>query len=313
MRKGIILKVATFVALFFITFSVFADKGFKIETKTATWAKLSWDKDSKAKYYQITYSNEVNAKKSLWETDMIEANSYNLSWLETGKTYYLSLIWMDENWAQVFKSQALELTLGNSTSNVGNFSITKAKLISEKVLHLEFSKDLDSSKFKDAEFKIEAVKDSSDYLKVKEVKSVENKNNVVELELDATPTQDVEYKVTVLAIYDKSGNNIKFWVDSEVKFKWGEIETENEVSVEPSKDLNSADETKNNETKRTEETSTGRVMVTKDFDSSNVGKNVEALSKTKEELPQTWPEMFIILILALLLPAWYFWLKNKNS
>jgi hypothetical protein len=28
-------------------------------------------------------------------------------------------------------------------------------------------------------------------------------------------------------------------------------------------------------------------MVTKDFDSSNVGKNVEALSKTKEELPQT--------------------------
>ena len=55
MRKGIILKVATFVALFFITFSVFADKGFKIETKTATWAKLSWDKDSKAKYYQITY------------------------------------------------------------------------------------------------------------------------------------------------------------------------------------------------------------------------------------------------------------------
>jgi|GEM_PF-3592935 hypothetical protein len=36
MRKGIILKVATFVALFFITFSVFADKGFKIETKTAT-------------------------------------------------------------------------------------------------------------------------------------------------------------------------------------------------------------------------------------------------------------------------------------
>ena len=168
------------------------------------------------------------------------------------------------------------------------------KLVEKNVLEITFSKNLDSKKLEDAEFKIEAVNDSSDYLKVKSVKAVAWDPKTVRVEFDWTPTDKVEYKVVVLAIFDEKWSNIKFWVDSETKFVWGELDKEVVVTntkADDSKatdtkkeDLNSAwpstwkteEQTKTED--KTEKTTTKKELKWESWKKEDTGKNVEAIS-----------------------------------
>lgn len=327
MKNRFLLKILAFFAMFLFIVPAFADKWLKVDEKTSDSVKLSWDKDEKADYYQINYWEKPTASsKPTWQTETLQTTSTEITWL-TGTKYYFSLVWMNSDGWEIFKSKDLEVNLADDTKTSSDvFSITKSKLVEKNVLEITFSKNLDSKKLEDAEFKIEAVNDSSDYLKVKSVKAVAWDSKTVRVEFDWTPTDKVEYKVVVLAIFDEKWSNIKFWVDSETKFVWGELDKEVVVTntkADDSKatdtkkeDLNSAwpstwkteEQTKTED--KTEKTTTKKELKWESWKKEDTGKNVEAISENKEKLPQTWPETIIIIVVALLATAWFFALRK---
>lgn len=319
MTKKFVLKLFSFLIIFFNFLTAFSASELKVDSSTNSSIKFSWDKDDKAKYYQIKYWEKSNSESK--ETEYLDTNIFELQGLDS-KKYFFTLVWVDDNGTELFKSKEIEFDLSSKASQTNEkwtFSVVSAELTSENILKLTFSKNLDSSKVKDSEFKIESVKNPSDYLKVKNVKSVSSDPKSIELEFEWIPTENEEYKLTVIAIFDEKGNNIKFWVDSETRFVWWNVKKI--VSDEKEFDLNSSwpSDEKNN-TK--EENSTWNLEEKKEYNKvltwesgtkDDTWKNVEAISDKKENLPQTWPEMFLLLLLALIIPAWIIFIKNKKA
>ena len=286
------------------------------------------------------------------QTDLIDTTSYNLTNLTPGEKYSVTLVWIDSDGGEIFKSKELDVTLDSATATTASadkasawtkdstdktattdkttkadkstFSITKASLTKENVLTLTFSKNLNTAKLTDAEFKVESINDSSDYLKVKSVTAVKWDKKSVGLEFEWTPTTWVEYKVVALAIFDEDNNNIKFGVDSETRFTWGNLATQKD---ETKANMNAAWPSDNNTTTKTEDKkdatdskqdSTDNKDTTKEkrqlsgtsWTKKDTGKNVEAISENKDKLPKTWPEMVIIAVLAFILSASFFFLRK---
>lgn len=349
MKERILLKIFSAFTVFFLSFvTIFADYWLKVSEQTSTSAKISWDKDAKAQYYQLNY-------KAGWktnQTDLIDTTSYNLTNLTPGEKYSVTLVWIDSDGGEIFKSKELDVTLDSATATTASadkasawtkdstdktattdkttkadkstFSITKASLTKENVLTLTFSKNLNTAKLTDAEFKVESINDSSDYLKVKSVTAVKWDKKSVDLEFEWTPTTWVEYKVVALAIFDEDNNNIKFGVDSETRFTWGNLATQKD---ETKANMNAAWPSDNNTTTKTEDKkdatdskqdSTDNKDTTKEkrqlsgtsWTKKDTGKNVEAISENKDKLPKTWPEMVIIAVLAFILSASFFFLRK---
>lgn len=301
MKGSLVIKFLSFFILLFSFLSVFADKWFTVLEKTTDSVKFSWDKSSEATYYQILYWEKPSRSSYSNQTDVFEWTSFTITNLEN-KTYYFTLIWLGANWEEVFSSEELSVGLWASTSS---FSIKSAKLIDESVLRLTFSKDLNQEKLEDSSFKIEATNDASDYLEVKSISAVEWDKKSADLTLDAKPTTETKYKVVVLAIFDETGNNITYWVDSEATFVGWEIE---KISEAESKDLNSAwlsDEiTSTWITQVVEESkNTKKILTWTSGTADSTWKNIETLSETKKDLPKTWPEMIFILLFALVISA----------
>ncbi len=350
MKERILLKIFSAFTVFFLSFvTIFADYWLKVSEQTSTSAKISWDKDAKAQYYQLNY-------KAGWktnQTDLIDTTSYNLTNLTPGEKYSVTLVWIDSDGGEIFKSKELDVTLDSATATTASadkasawtkdstdktattdkttkadkstFSITKASLTKENVLTLTFSKNLNTAKLTDAEFKVESINDASDYLKVKSVTAVKWDKKSVDLEFEWTPTTWVEYKVVALAIFDEDGNNIKFGVDSETRFTWGNLATQKD---ETKTNMNAAWPSDDNTTTKTEdkkdttdtkqESTDNKDTTTKEkrqlsgtsWTKKDTGKNVEAISENKDKLPKTWPEMVIIAVLAFILSASFFFLRK---
>lgn len=303
-KKGIV-KIVTFLALFLVNLTAFADKWFKIEETNTDSVKLSWEKDEKISFYQVKYWSDKNNLNK--ETEALEENSIEIKNLASWEKNYFMLIWLDLSWTEIFKSDYLELDW--NTENKDVLALKTLELKEENILRVTFSQNLDASRIEESEFKIESIKDISDYLKIKEKLLVEWDPKSLDLVFDWTPTSWEEYKVVVLAVFDEKWNNIEFWIDSEWKFKAWEISKSSEVEKQ---DLNSAVLEEKVETKK-EENKEEKTISGTSTTNENVWKNVESLSKNKENLPQTWPEVILLFIIALLVPAGIFMLKNKNS
>ncbi|MBB1564908.1 fibronectin type III domain-containing protein [Candidatus Gracilibacteria bacterium] len=350
MKERILLKIFSAFTVFFLSFvTIFADYGLKVSEQTSTSAKISWDKDAKAQYYQLNY--KAGGKTN--QTDLIDTTSYNLTNLTPGEKYSVTLVGIDSDGGEIFKSKELDVTLDSATATTASadkasagtkdstdktattdkttkadkstFSITKASLTKENVLTLTFSKNLNTAKLTDAEFKVESINDSSDYLKVKSVTAVKGDKKSVDLEFEGTPTTGVEYKVVALAIFDEDNNNIKFGVDSETRFTGGNLATQKD---ETKANMNAAGPSDNNTTTKTEDkkdatdskqdstdnkdttTKEKRQLSGTSGTKKDTGKNVEAISENKDKLPKTGPEMVIIAVLAFILSASFFFLRK---
>lgn len=315
MKNKILVSSVATLALLSFNLTAFADRGFKIDENLSNSIKLSWDKDEKASYYQLNYGTESN--KKTFETEATENTNFEVKGLEAGKKYYFTLTGLDSSGTEVFKSEDLEVN--TSGSEFETFALKKLEMVESSVLRLSFSKNIDSTKTDNFEFKIESVTDISDYLKVKSIKVVENDKKSIDVELDGTPTVGTDYKVIALAVYDEAGENIKFGVDAEGRFKYEEIKektSETKTETDKSVELNAAgpvEEPKKEEAKKTDVVKTEepkKVLEGGSVKAEEVGKNVESVSKNKENLPQTWPEMIFILLLALLIPAGIYKFKN---
>ena len=177
----------------------------------------------------------------------------------------------------------------------------------------------------DAEFKVESINDASDYLKIKSVTAVKWDKKSVDLEFEWTPTTWVEYKVVALAIFDEAGNNIKFGVDSETRFTWGNLATQkdetktnmnaawpsDDTTATKTEDKKDATDSKQDSTDNKDTTTKEKRQLTgTSWTKKDTGKNVEAISENKDKLPKTWPEMVILAVLAFILSASFFFLRK---
>lgn len=320
MKNKILVWLLAISSSFIVFGNTFAD--LKVSEKKWSSLQLSWDKDWKSSYYQVFYwEKSASAWKQSLETEATESTNIKVSGLKEGTKYYFNLVWLDDSWVEVYKSPELEVVTDSASSSVWEtFSVTSAKLISEKVLRLWFSKNLDKKSLDKIEVKIESASNSSEQIGLKDATFVDSDSKKVDLELWDTPEKWTEYKVVVLVIYDENWNNIKYWVDSEAKFVWWEINVEkvtNKTEAPSSENLNSAwpvedkkvEETKVEETVKTEK----KVLTWISWTAENSWKNVEKISEKKEDLPKTWPEMFFILLLAMMFSAWILYIKNKKA
>lgn len=309
-----IIKIFVSFALFFSFFTVFADYGFRLESQNWTSAKFSWDRQNGASLYYLKYYLEGDYNVS--ETDFFEENTKEVNFLEYWKKYYFNVIWVNDSGEEVFESSELAVEIWSEKSS---FSILKSALVDEDILRISFSKKLDLSRADQVEFKIEAVWNPNDYLIIEDIFEVKNDEKSIDLKFDSIPTNWVEYSAIAIVVYDENWNNIKYGIDSETKFTWWDFSKVEEVENIP---LNSAwlseeIEEKNNEdevkveSKVEEKLETTKSVVWTELNPEEVWKNVEKISEEKENLPQTWPEMFLILLLALIIPAWIFMFRKN--
>lgn len=321
MKNKILALVLSVFVLFTGTFSVFAD--LKVNVNNGSSMVLSWDKDSKSTFYQVLYGEKsVNEWKQTFESELVEKNEIEILWLKSGTKYYFNLVWLDSGWEQVYKSPEIEVVTWKWNNESSTFSVVSTKLIWEKTLKIDFSKKLSQSKIDKIELKIESSANAGDILEIKEIKPVAWEANSIEVELAETPVSGTDYKVLVLVVYDEQWNNIKFWIDSESKFVGWKVEstvspTDSIKVVETKNENNVFDslETKNDEPSKLDSawTDSKNFKTGTTLNPSEVWKNVEAVSEKKENLPKTWPEMFVLLLLALIISGWVIYFMNKNK
>lgn len=315
MKKNFFVKIIAFLSLLLLTLTTFADRWFKVVWENWDSLKLSWDKDDKAVYYQITYwEKPFSERQNSIETEAVDWTNYEIKWLDLSKKYYFTLIGLDSAWNEVFKTEDLEK---NPSSSSWSFALKSTSLKEKDNLRLTFSKKLDLTKIGQFDFLIESMDGTKTLLKVVDIKEVEGDDKSIDLFFESDTLDWVDYKLVILAIFDEQGNNIKFWVDSEIKFKWWELNKVN--SVEVKNDLNSAwpewnfleEKTENKPADKKEEQTVSWSFSWNEVSKENVWKNVETISKNKDNLPKTWPEIILLLILALV--AWYFFVSFRNK
>ncbi len=309
MKKAFLL---IFVSLFSFS-QVNAESNLDVVSNDSKWLTLGWDSVEWADFYQIEYWTES------WNYTEIEEfifnNSHTFTDLEPSTKYYFSLIWKDEWENQVFKEDEFSVTtsdsiwLSNDWSTNNNeqelslFMVESSEMVWENEIELVFSNPLKDESHDDRKFKVEWVENPNDYFEVVDSYIKEDKDNVLVLTLDWTPSVWTEYKVIVLSTKDVNNQSIEYWVDSETVFEWIDA---SEIQVvekdEEEIELNAA------WAEPSEETSNAWAEIDKD----TVNSNLINVADSNERLPQTWPTQTFIVLLSLLFWALIFYNRFKK-
>jgi len=309
------------ITLFVLTLSdalaINAPSNLKIDSIENTSVNLSWDTSSGAYMYYISYW--LNAGWSYDnQTDFIDSNTWVINWLETWKTYYFVVTALDENWDESSYSNEIAWDTW-----VNIFSLESIVVNTSNSLELNFSRDLDTTENTEREFKIYNKSDNLDTFDVisTEIDST-NPNNLI-VTLDRELQLWVEYELVVIAIKDINLNNIESWIDSIESFifnneiintteSWGII-TESWVLDENNEELNSA-----NSDSWTVDNSTWTVVINEwpswsNIDTNELNNTTLGAAWNTNQLPKTWPENILILVLSIILWALVFVFKYKKA
>lgn len=300
MAKTFLIKLLLIAVsfTFFVLWVNSVSAEFKSTEKKSDSITFSWESVENALIYKINYGNiSWTYDKS---TDYIDALTYSIFDLTPWTQYYFSLVWLDEDANEIYKSSELSITTPEldekSDSTLKNLSLEKAEMVWENMIEISFSNDISDKDEDSREFMIENTKDSNELLEVtKSEISKTNKKNLI-LTLDEKLKVGNTYKVTVLNIRDIYDQNIEFWVDSEAIFTSKAIE---ESIIE----LNSASEEETVLEATTLESTWGEVGNISWVDLNSAWVDASVLTEASEisKLPQTWPKEILIFLLAVVL------------
>lgn len=324
-----IFKVFSSILLSFIlviqSFAVEGPTNLKLDSSNENSVNISWDTVENAFMYYVYYD-----KKSWldsWydmQTEFIEANNIEISELEVGSTYYFTVISVDQNWEESTFSNELVVDITDTNSvlsgevNSVDFALDSIELISYDKLELDFTNNLENTDDSMREFKIVNKNDNLDVFEVLSNELNIDDNSKIELILDREVEIWNEYEVIIIAITSSNWNIIESWIDNTETFIVEEIielnsATENteDVNTEDtnteSTDLNAAAENLEDEVVNT----TNLWPTWTNIDSSEVENTTLVLAENNSNLPKTWPEHILILILSIIL--WTFIFKFKRS
>jgi len=324
----LISLVGLFFSFLYQWFAIEAPTGVVVENKTSTSISLSWDAIEEALGYMIYYWTESWIENGYNKpSEAVDTNSFVLENLLADTTYYLSVVALDDNaeewpfsdelivdivseWGNILNTEDnIENNTEDSNDQVVNeeavnFVLEKIEVIAYDKLELSFSTELDTSEEAVREFKITNKNDTFDTFEVLNSEISVFEPNKILLTLDRNTEIWNEYDVVIIAITNFEGKNIESWIDNSETFVVSEIiEQEEEEVVEESvneeeMELNSASE---------EQTWVSWTNLS----SEEVENNTLALAENNKNLPKTWPEHILLIVLSIIL--WTLIFKFRKS
>lgn len=343
-----LLKFFSVLALFWIglssAFAIDAPSNFKIDSINDTSVDLSWDLvDNAYMYYVSFWSTSWGDYDN--QTDFVEENTVSVSSLEIGSTYYFVVTSLDENWEESIFSDELSVDFDKNI-----FSLESVSVKSKTTLELTFSDILDSTEWTEREFNIYKKSDKLDTFEVISSELNMEDSSKLNLTLDKELELWVQYEIVVVAIKNESLKNIESWIDS---IEWfiineediineelttnSEMVTEGTIATDTTVDeLNPAsdeellgtDTTVGELNSASSEELLGTDTTLDGFNSASNEElsvawvNIEdgelenttlGAAGNTDQLPKTWPESVLILILSIVLWALVFVFKYKKA
>lgn len=325
-----IFRFLWFISLFFVlifeSFAIEAPVNVEIESSTESSVILTWEPLENAIMYYVYYSKESWLISDYDNySDLVDWNSVEITELEEWQNYYFAVTSLDENWEESVYSEEVVLDVNAIDTSISNdavieelteeltaevttvatdidFVLDWVSVIAYDKIELIFTNPLDDSVDAIREFKIVNKFDSFDTFEVVSTELDEDDHSIIELMLDRETQIGNQYEVVIIAISSSTGRNIESWVDNVESFTVTELAeiVEEEAIVEEEVELNSA---------WTEETS----LIWTNIDASEIENTTLAQAENQTELPQTWPEHVLILILSIILWAFVFIFKYKRA
>ena len=301
--KKIIASI--FVLGLFISqaFALDLKKAPTLKEANSTSLSIEWEKvDSSIGYYVYyglvswlwgSYQNQL--------PDFVESTWAIIQNLESWKNYYISVRALDEageEWK--YSPEAMFSTTPLIWSNTDNKKLVleSVKVTSANTLDLNFNKALDSTPNAQRDIKI-TKKDQQTELSILGFSLSTPKTLSVKLWVPLDPA--TSYNVTVIALQDENKKSIEAWVDAISNFLTPEIFS----SLSPSlPELNSGwpevlswSNTPASPLPNGDYSGNAWTIVAQE----EMNKNTEVAAENTEKLPKTWPEIFFLLFLALVL------------
>ena len=299
-----VFKFMSIVVLFFTfvlqSFAIDAPNNLRIDSFDNNSVKLSWNKVNDAFMYSVYYSTKPWSEGSYSsQTDITDMNSIEIKDLIPW-TYYFSVVSFDESWNESSYSNEIVLNMEKNVSNISqnsDFILKRIDVLGLNLIELTFSSPLENVENAIREFKIVNKNDPIDSFQV--IKTEINPDDSTKLILTMNKdTQKLkEYEVTIIAIKSALGKNIESGIDSIEVFIVKDIDYSNieEVNLAKEIELNAAAEIQENTTWSESE------------------KVLLSVDEKATQLPTTWPQAIILILLSIIIWFFIFIFKTKKA
>jgi len=287
-------------SIVFQSFAIDSPNNLKLDSVNDNSINVSWDSVSEAIMYYVYFSENSWIENGYTnQTDLIEATSAEVPNLESWKTYYLSVVSLDENWEESDYSNEIVVDIESKSASV-DFALEWVEVIDTKNIELNFTNLLDNSTDTVREFKVVNKKDELDVFEVEKNELNIDDNSKLLLTMDREFQVWNEYEVIVIWIMDENTNIIESWIDNIETFTVTEQTKMYQEKNNIEENLNSA----------TEE---NKWPTWTNLTSEEVENTTESVAKNQSNLPETWPEHILIVILSIVLWGLFFVLKYKKA
>ena len=346
MKSSIFLICIAFIfSLCSQAFAIDVPTGLRVSDSDSSSITIDWEAVPGAIWYYHYIGTES------WTyvdgIDLIDGTEYTIWDLDTTKTYFISITSVDEFGTESEYAEEISYWAGiNSLIISSGFRVSDVEILDPTTVEVAFSRNLNRDIGSTREFILEKKETWVEtQIALSQVSESNSKNIVVVLD---TPLEtDTEYELVVLEIQDVEGNNIESGIDSFISFTSPKsFSTEDEESEEEIPILDSAwstpvATTNNNTSENISETnnSTNNTNTTTNdstsssLNSENTAQNEEITTEnswnagvtlsdedvantanTAEDntsLPQTWPEHWLLVFLAMIIAGWFLYRFKK--
>ena len=291
-------------------------------SESNTSITVSWEENTDALGYYLYYDTQsgVGGDYAFEVWDLIEATQYRIEGLLPSTTYFVAISIVDGNGIEGARSPEWQF----STTGAENaFALDEVEATGTQELTLTFNADLDSTSNEDSEFLI-LHNDTQEEIFVETREIVEEEQNKIVLTLDRELELGAKYDFTILSIIDIDGRNIESGIDALTTFDvpsfFAPEEPVEEVVEEPAEETPSQQEDAPIE--NIEEVDLNAAWP-EENEWGNAGKilsqdevkhdTLNEVAEDNENLPQTWPEHILLLILALLAAMGVFYFQSTRA
>lgn len=265
---------------------------------------LSWDEVDDALCYSIYYDTDSVAESDYANEALCIWNNYTLEWLDSDTKYFLSMTVASQDFVEWWLSK--EFSFKTLWSVWESLKLESVEAEYKKQLKLSFNLDLDESK--PLEFKIVDKDDDLIELELESVELTWPREVVINLVEDLEA--GLEYDLTVLSATWAEWENIEFGVNGIASFivpddlKYEDEIEEVENNQETTEEVIEEPTIENTDLELNSASPSWEDIATEDLN-----KNTQMASETAEDLPSTWPEHILIILLAFLIS--FFVIKSR--
>jgi len=292
------------------TFALEAPTDLKVSGTNDTTIMLDWSEVPDTIWYYIYYGTQTwsgGTYEVEW-VDIIEESDFSLTELVPNQEYFLAVTSVDEFWKESQYSREVSATTLQewNTQIETNFKLDNVFVIDETSLEFVFSKELSTLSSSPREFIIKTVDGISEINSSISQLDDSDSSRLFVL-LDDALVSNENYRVTVLDIKSEDGESISSGIDAFSDFQTPEFSSpEPAVSAiitpeieEPVDSTETPEPDENNKIwlQANDGSSNGWSSISTD----EIDSNTVSAAASNEKLPQTWPEILILLAIALLL------------